>query len=134
MRKPDPFLRNDIAIIGSWRHVMKGNTGFFLAFYEHPVDRAPASIFGKKRPVEVEATNRRDLQYGWPDHFAVVERKDNVRLQFLDLSNPHGMVDILGGKDRDVPGCSKLRDGIKPDVFLWIIHVSEDRSNLKPVS
>jgi len=66
------------------------------------IRRSPP-IFGKKRAVEVQASGRRDIQYGGPDKIAVVKGENNVGCNLPDLPNPKGVVDILRGIDRDVP-------------------------------
>ncbi len=82
---------------------MQCNTRFLLTVYKDPVDRRSPPIFGKKRAMEIQASGRRDIQYGGTDKIAVVKREDNVWCNLSDLLHPQGMVDILRSINRDVP-------------------------------
>jgi hypothetical protein len=113
---------------------MKGYPCFPLAVYKHPVDRAPATISGKERPVKIEAPGWWDLKYARPDHIAVVKRKEDIRLKLPDFSNPYRMVDIIWRKDRDILRCGKLGNRIEPDVFHWIILVGKNHRNLETIT
>ena len=44
------------------------------------------------------------------------------------------MVDIFRCKDLDMPGSGKSCNGIKPEVFIWVLPVCEYRLNLEPMS
>jgi hypothetical protein len=83
--------------------------------------------------VEVKASFRGDLEYRRPDQITVVEREDNIRVTFPYLSYPHGMIDILGGKNWEVMGCGKFRNGPEPNVFPGIVLVGENSSDIKSI-
>ena len=84
--------------------------------------------------MQIEAPVWWDLKYARPNHIAVVKRKEDIRLKLPDFSNPYRMIDIIWRKDRDILRGGKLGNGIKPDVFHWIILVGKNRQNLETVT
>ena len=125
----DP-LPDDIPRIGLPDHVMEGDAGPHLSVHENPVDGTSSAIGGQERSVEVIRPFRRNSEDLLPDHMAVIERKDHLRMKIRDPLLPFIAPDIGGTLHGDAPLPSPFFHRAEPAVFSRIILMGKNADNL----
>ena len=130
----DSFPADNIAVIRPGSHIVKSCSRLLFTIDEHPVNRASAPIFGKQRTMQIQTPFRRDIKDRLTNHLSIIKRKNDIRPKLPDLLRPQGMVDILRRKNRYPLRCRKLGNRIEPHIFIWIVSVSENRTDFNPVA
>jgi hypothetical protein len=83
--------------------------------------------------MKVQASVGGNIQNGGSHQVSIIKGKYDFRGQISNLLYPQGMVDVFRGIHRNILPCGQLGNGIKPDILLWIVLVSEHGYNVKAV-
>ena len=83
--------------------------------------------------MHIEGAARRDVEQRFFQHVAVVEGKNEIRFESLDLRDDFRRIGIVRRDHGDVMQGRQLGDAVEPDVFVQVVGVRHHQRNFYAV-